>query len=33
MDFVSKLQDKEYFIRVEEDSKYWLVTLQEKGQK
>lgn len=33
MDFQAKLKGKDYFIRVDEQPKYWGITLQEKGQK
>jgi biotin carboxyl carrier protein len=33
MDFISKFDGKEYFLRVEEDPKFWMVTLHEKGKK
>ncbi len=33
MDFQAKLKDKDYLIRVDEQPKYWGITLQESGQK
>ena len=33
MDFQAKLKGKDYLIKVDEQPKYWGVTLQEKGQK
>lgn len=33
MDFQAKLKGKDFFIRVDEQPKYWGVTLQEKGKK
>ncbi|MES2768466.1 MAG: acetyl-CoA carboxylase biotin carboxyl carrier protein subunit [Bdellovibrionota bacterium] len=33
MDFQAKLKGKDYLIRVDEQPKYWGITLQEKGQK